>query len=185
MSSPSADPAPSCLPDPDALARLVSNVTGSMCGATFAPAEDSARGQSVCGRMVMLPLQGHRDINIVLSSDAAGARALGAAMFGCAPENLTHAMVDDAIAELLNMVAGQLHTALKLDASLGLPRPTSLAEMAEKGGVGFDDSVLLSSTGIGEMKLWIFERTVPAAEPGTPAKTGGMFRSLFRKLTSA
>jgi hypothetical protein len=182
VSETDADSGPVALPDAPALARLVSNVTGPMCGKTFAPASEHARGQSICGRMFLLPLQGKRDINIILSSDAAGSEALGAAMFGRPPQQLTRQMVDDAIRELLNMVAGQVQKHLKIDQPLGLPRPISLAELTAAVGVGFSDALLLTSSGIGDMKLWIFERTHD--EKTVTAPGGGFVRSLFRKLTS-
>lgn len=176
-----ADSGPVALPDAPALARLVSNVTGPMCGKTFAPADDRVRGQSICGRMFLLPIQGERDISIILSSDAAGSEALGAAMFGRPPQQLTRKMVDDAIAELLNMVAGQIQKHLKIDQPLGLPRPISVADLTAEAGVDFSDSLLLTSSGIGDMKLWIFEKTHDEKTVSAPG--GGFVRSLLRKLT--
>ena len=171
------------LPGPETLAALVSNVTETICGTKFVPATDDAtRGQSICGRMVMLPIRGIRDISIILSCDNAGGRALAAGLYHCAADKLTKKMTDDAIAELLNMVAGQIQIALEIDQPLGLPTPTSLAEMAKLGGVGFDDSILLTSQGLGDLKLWIFEKTVPTEDTPTPSKRGKGFRSLFRKL---
>jgi hypothetical protein len=170
------------LPDALTLADLVSNVTETICGTKFVPANDADRGESICGRMVMMPIKGPRDITIVLSCDAAGGQALGAALRGCPREQLTRAMIDDAIAELLNMVAGQIQTALEIDQPLGLPRTTSLAEIAQGGGVGFDDSILLTSKGLGDLKLWIFEKTTATQEAVSVRKPIGRFRSLFQKL---
>jgi Chemotaxis phosphatase CheX len=184
MNRPEGEHKAGSLPDALTLADLVSNVTETICGTKFIPANDSDRGQSICGRMVMLPIKGPRDITIVLSCDAAGGQALGAALRGCPRNQLTRAMIDDSIAELLNMVAGQIQTALEIDQPLGLPRSTSLAEIAQGGGVGFDDSILLTSKGLGDLKLWIFEKTSPTQDAPTVTKSGGMFRSLFRKLSS-
>jgi hypothetical protein len=171
------------LPDARTLAALVSNVTETICGTKFLPADDMLRGQSICGRMVMMPIKGPRDISIVLSCDTSGGQALGSALRGCPRDQLTRAMIDDAIAELLNMVAGQIQTALEIDQPLGLPKPTSLAEISQKGGVGFDDSILLTSQGLGDIKLWIFETAVPTEH--TPKVTSGRpFRSLFQKIRS-
>ncbi len=173
------------LPGPEILAALVSNVTETICGTRFVPASDDlSRGQSICGRMVMLPIPGDRDISLILSCDATGSQALAAALHNRPAEQLTRAMIDDAISEFLNMVAGQIQRALDIDQQLGLPRPTSLAEMAQMGGVGFDDSILLTSQGLGDLKLWIFEKTAPTADVPTPAKQAGAFRSLFRKIGS-
>lgn len=181
QSHPNSDPV--VLPDTAALARLVSEVTGPMCGTTFTPAADHVRGQSICGRMFLLPIPGERDIRIVLSSDAAGCEALGAAMFGRPRDQLTRDMTDDALRELLNMVGGQIQTFLRIDQQLGLPRPTNMAELATMGGAGLLDAQLLTSNGTGDIKMWIFETTGNEKERGAPA--GGLVRSLFRKLTSA
>jgi hypothetical protein len=170
------------LPDALTLADLVSNVTETICGTKFVPANDADRGQSICGRMVMMPIKGPRDITIALSCDAAGGKALAAALRSCPRNELTRAMVDDAIGELLNMVAGQIQTALEIDQPLGLPQSTTLAEIAQRGGVGFDDSILLTSNDLGDLKLWIFEKTSPVQDTNPVKKSGGMFRSLFRKL---
>ena len=184
MSAQHGEPRKSGLPDASTLARLISNVTETASGTTFVPAKDDlARGMSICGRMVLLPIQGPRDISVVLSCDAAGGRALGAALRGCPAAQLTREMIDDSIAELLNMVAGQIQTELEIDQPLGLPRRTSLAELSQGGGVAFDDAILLTSEGLGDLKLWVFERTVPVegTEPARPG-IGKRFRSLFSKL---
>ena len=167
------------------MARLVSNVTETMCHASFVPAGDSERGESVCGRMALLPIRGARDISIVLSCDQPGARALAAGLFGCPQDEVSPEMIDDAVAELLNMVGGQITSALSLDQALGLPRRTSLAELAGGQGVGIDDSVLLRSDGSVDLKLWIFERAA-AAPPKAAAGSGRWtVRSLIQKLSGA
>jgi Chemotaxis phosphatase CheX len=180
---PEGDPPKAVLPDALTLAALVSNVTDTICGTKFVPADDMMRGQSICGRMVLLPIKGIRDISVVLSCDSSGGRALGAALRRCPPDQLTRAMIDDSIAELLNMVAGQIQTALEIDQPLGLPRTTSLSEISQKTGVGFSDSILLTSQGLGDLKLWIFETTAPV-EPAPRATSGRTFRSLFQRVRS-
>ncbi len=182
MSIVESDRKGSPLPDAVTLARLVSNVTETVAGTRFVPGDDLARGQSICGRMVLLPIQGPRDISVVLSCDSAGGRALGAALRDCPVDQLTRGMIDDAIAELLNMVAGQIQTELEIDQPLGLPRPTTLAEMSQGGGVGFDDSILLTNDTLGDLKLWVFERKAPVEGAQSLPNSGRGFRSLFRKL---
>ena len=175
----------SSLPDSATLARLVSNVTETMCGTTFVPGEDAARGQSVCGRMVLLPIPGARDVSVVLSCDQQGGRALAAGLFGCPGAQVTTEMIDDAIAELLNMVGGQITAAMSIDQALGLPRATSLAELANDSGVGFHDSILLTSASVADLKLWIFERAAAPPTRATPTRAPFTVRSLIRKLQGA
>lgn len=168
------------LPDAVKLASLVSNVTEPVTGTRFSPAVNETRGQSICGRMVMLPIKGARDISVVLSCDIAASRALAAALRGCRDNELTSEMIDDGIAELLNMVAGQIQGELEIDQPLGLPRITSFSELAAGGEVSFDDSILLSSDSLGDLKLWVFERTVSTG--GHPPRLARGVRSLFRKM---
>jgi hypothetical protein len=140
------------------LATLVSAVTDAMCAVKFSPWDPMARGESLAGKMVLLPLEGERKISIVLAYDGRGGRALAAKLFACAPDTIAPEMIDDAVRELLNMVAGQVSRCLRIDQRLGLPRPTNMAEIAAEGGPGANDSVLLRSEGNADLRLWIFER---------------------------
>jgi hypothetical protein len=171
----------STLPDPRTLARLISNVTNAMCGTTFVPGDPLERGESLCGQMAMIPLKGERNFTVVVSSDTRGSRALGSAFFGCADAGLTQAMIDDAIAELLNMVAGQISATLRLNLALGLPHATTLAEIIASGGDGIADAALFRSEGKIDLWLWIFENHPPAGK--TPERS--IFRSLLKKIRPA
>lgn len=167
----------SALPDAARLAELVSDITDVICGASFAPCSTEDRGLSICGQMVMLPIVGPRDIRLILSCDGDDARALASAMLGgTAPESISSRMVDDAIAEFLNMIAGRIQTALSIDQPLGPPVRTSIGEVALEGGVGFADAILLKSTALGDIKIWIYERK-PNPKSGEKP-----FRSLVRKV---
>ena len=167
----------SSLPDPEILAKLVSNVTKTMFGVSFVPTAGSERGESVCFRMVRMTINGPRKVHIVLSSDRDGSAALAAGLFGCAAPALTPQMVDDAIGELLNMVAGQVIRTIRLDQAIGLPRVTSLAEFAALGGPGLTDTVLLRSDANMHLRLWIFEEQQSVQEK--PTSMAARFRSLI------
>jgi hypothetical protein len=148
---------------------------------TFVPGDPLARGESICRQMVMIPMRGEPDITVVVSSDSQGARALGSRFFGCAESELTEQMSDDAIAELLNMVAGQLSTSLGSTHVLGLPARTNLSEIAAAGGLGLDDAALLRSEGDIDLGLWILENQPVAAKSAAGSPRGG-FRSLLRRI---
>ena len=165
------------LPDPETLAALVSNVTRTMCGVSFVPGDAMGRGESICRRMAMIPLQGDPNVTVVVASDAQGSRALGAAFFGRSPSAITPQMAEDAIAELLNMVAAQISTALGGAHKLGLPATTTLPEIAAAGGLRLNDAALLHSEGAIDLGLWILESPSPSAE----VSTGGL-RALLRKF---
>jgi Chemotaxis phosphatase CheX len=171
----------STLPDPKILAALISNVTRTMCGTTFTSGDPLTRGESLCGQMVLIPLTGKRSFTVVVSSDTRGSRALGAAFFGCAESELTQPMIDDAIAELLNMVAAQISNALGSTHTLGLPARTTLPEIAADGGLRLDDAALLHSEGKIDLGLWILERPAAAPTAGAAPAPGG-FRSMLRKF---
>ena len=171
------------LPDLETLAALVSNVTRTMCGVVFVPGDAMGRGESICRQMVKIPLRGDPNITVVVSSDSQGSRALGAAFFGRGPAEVTPQMISDAIAELLNMVAAQISTALGSTHALGLPSRTTLTEIAAGGGLRLADAALLHSEGAIDLGLWILESpgTTTAAQPPHPAPTGPL-RSLLRKI---
>jgi hypothetical protein len=165
------------LPDPQVLAKLVSFVTEQLCEAVFLPEDPLERGESVCAKMYLLPLVGEPRISVVLGCDRRGSRALARAIFKCDDSALKNDIADDAVRELLNMVASQIRTALVPDHNLGLPRLTSLFEIIETGGLKLDDAVLLRSQGKIDLRVWVFEQSVPK-EPEAPR---GIFRSLLRR----
>ena len=90
-------------------------------------------------------------------------------------------MVDDAIAELLNMVAAQISTALGSTHALGLPARTTLPEIAAGGGLRLDQAALLHSEGKIDLGLWILES--PGEGPAAAEPAPGGFRSLIRKFS--
>jgi hypothetical protein len=157
-------------------------VTRTMCGVVFVPGDAMERGESICRQMVMIPLRGDPNITVVVSSDAQGSRALGAAFFGRAPKDVSPQMISDAIAELLNMVAQQISNALGSTHTLGFPTRTTLTEIAAGGGLRMADAALLHSAGAIDLGLWVLESasTAKGAAPAAPAR-GGLW-SLLRKL---
>jgi hypothetical protein len=168
--------------DAEEIAGVVSAVTEALCGATFEPWDPLARGESLSGRMILLPLIGPRPLRIALAFDARGRNALAAAMFKCAAVDITPALADDAIRELLNIVAGQVQRTLGINQPLGIPRPTTLAEL---GGPGAQDAVLLRSQGNADLRLWIFEEGDTEGKGEAHPQTFAArlpFRSLIRRL---
>jgi len=161
---------------------LVSNVTATMFGTTFVPGGGEIRGESLCQQMVMMRLPAEREITVALSSDEPGGRYLSAAFLGCPPEKVTREMIDDVIAELLNMIAGQISKALDLEHLIGLPSRTTLADLFQACGLGAKDPVLLRSQAEVDLGLWIFEAQPVEDEAAAVRTGGGGFRSLIRKI---
>jgi chemotaxis phosphatase CheX-like protein len=170
----------------ESLASLVTSVTATMCDVKFNPWDPMARGESLAGKMVLLPLEGERKISIVLAYDVRGGRALASKLFRLAPDQLSSDLIDDAVRELLNMVAGQVSRSLKIDQRLGLPRPTNMAEIAAEGGPGAADSVLLRSEGQADLRLWIFERVEHQVGGPVPGRipVGKRVKLLVKRLVA-
>jgi hypothetical protein len=145
------------LPDPATLATLVSTVTETMCGVSFAPAAESERKPELCWRMATLPIPGQRPIRVVLSSSQPGATALGAALFGMPATDLDETMINDALCELLNMAAGQIKSALALDQALGLPKIVKNPDSVPQQDLVRREGVLLRSRGEIDLLIWVSE----------------------------
>jgi hypothetical protein len=113
------------LPQPDTLARLVSNVTETMFGMKFSLADAVDQhpwSPPSPWHTVVLPILGGRPLLVAMASDVIGGRALGSAMFACPVEKVDKQMIDDSLSELVNIVAGQIKSVLGLDQALGLPK---------------------------------------------------------------
>jgi hypothetical protein len=113
------------LPSPEALARLVSYVTDTMLTlpcALLPGADTPARLRTLSWRTALVPIPGARPLTIALSSDEKGCLALAAALFACDAKAVDLEMIDDTLGELVNMIAGQVRTAVVQDQALGLPR---------------------------------------------------------------
>ena len=119
------------LPSPEELAQLVSYVFEIML---TMPCElvgrRSPRGgetlrdrlKTLVWRTAVLPIGGTRPLTVSLSSDEKGCLALGAALFACEKVAVDQEMIDDTLRELVNMIGGQVRTAIAKDHALGLAR---------------------------------------------------------------
>jgi Chemotaxis phosphatase CheX len=145
------------LPDAKSLAVLVSNVTQTMCGVSFSPEERQARPKDLAWRVCTLGIAGQRPIRVVLTSDEAGATALGAALLGFPAEKLGTEMIEDSLKELLNMAAGQIMRALSLDQALGLPKLATRIESEAIWEEAIDKGIVLRSNSDLSMLIWITE----------------------------
>jgi len=114
------------LPTPEALAAMVTNVTKTMFGITFAL--DTGTDTELPGQTwhaATLPIRGAHPLTVAIAADGEAARTLACAMFSCAPAGLDSTMIADALSEMVNIVAGQVKAALSLDQALGLPKVVS------------------------------------------------------------
>lgn len=141
---------------PDKLAELVSSVTQTMLGIRFQPVEASELPGKKGWRTAVLPIDGGTPLVVGLSSDEDGCTALGSAMFACTASEVDAAMMNDSLCELVNMTAGLLRSAMKLDQALGLPAMLSTAEESMKLEEQGAQRVKLKAEGIG-MVLWVHE----------------------------
>jgi len=135
-----------------------------MCDTVFVAGDPLERGESLCRRLVMISMQGDPSIIVVLAVDDDGAHALASSFFSCAPRDVTKSMIDDVIAELLNMVAGHISNALPQRCTLGLPRWITLDDLGRKN-LDFDDAILFRSEGRIDLGLWLLEEKPIWVEP--------------------
>jgi hypothetical protein len=78
--------------------------------------------QDLNWRTAVLPIAGSHPLTVVLSSNEHGCLSLGAALFACDKGAVDQEMVDDTLRELVNMIGGQVRSAIAKDQSLGLAR---------------------------------------------------------------
>jgi hypothetical protein len=115
------------------VAKLVSNVTQTMLGLRFGLAPLAEVSADLVWRAALLDI-GDRSMSVALSSSQAGCTILGAALFACAAGAVDASMMNDSLAELVNMTAGQIKGALMLDHALGLPRVLESKERLDAAG---------------------------------------------------
>src|ERR1017187_10498974 len=113
------------MPKAERLAALVSNVTETMLGISFVPAETKPAHPYLNLRTAIMLVDGPRPVSVGLSSDEAGCAKLTAAMFGWKPEGVDVGMINDALRELVNMTAGLLKREMALDQALTGPRTSA------------------------------------------------------------
>lgn len=140
------------IPTPETLAAMVSSVTKTMFGISFdfassgppAPIQDTSPW-----RTAVLPITGKQPIRVAIASDSTGGPALAGMMFACSAADADAAMVDDSLGELVNIVAGQVKTAMGLDQALGLPKVT----VGAARGDGWRGATL--HNGAKEVRVWV------------------------------
>ncbi len=145
------------LPDPETLAKLVSNVTTTMLGIAFRPVVgDPTPPQDREWKTALLAIPGGRPITIGLASDLESGHQLCAAMFQCPSRDVDAAMMEDSLRELTNMTAGLVKNVLSLDQSLGLPKILPGSAMPSRGAPPHTQSVMLQADRLG-LLLWVSE----------------------------
>lgn len=145
------------LPPPDKLAALVSSVTETMCGLSFA-ATGAPQPLTSQWRTAALAIEGPRPIMVALSADLASCSAIGAAMFGCPADTIDPGMQEDVLRELVNMTAGQIKRVLSLDEALGLPRIMTETDLMKAVNPPHLCNTPLVAGGV-KLVLWIGPRT--------------------------
>lgn len=103
------------------MARIVSQVTEPVLGITFNEAREAPLAVGTDWKTAALPIEGGHPITVAVAADDACCRQLGATMFATKAEIVDETMVADALCELVNMTAGLVKSALRIDQALGLP----------------------------------------------------------------
>jgi hypothetical protein len=103
------------------MARIVSQITEPVLGITFTEATAPQASVGADWKTAALPIHGGFPITVAVAADSVCGRQLGATMFATPAESVDDTMVNDALCELVNMTAGLLKSALRIDQALGLP----------------------------------------------------------------
>jgi len=122
------------IPDHHGLTDLFNNVTTSMLCMDCTVANDLAADPKEYHSTAVLPIPGDGGFTLAVSSDLQGCTVLSAAMFAVDATEVDAEMINDTMAELANMAAGQLKGRLSLGNSLGLPVNLAGKEFADKAG---------------------------------------------------
>lgn len=145
------------LPGPEVLAGLVSEVMQTMFSIGFGFDEPSGITppwrDTETWRTLGVPIAGGVPVVVIVASDRAGATRLATAMFDCPQEDVDGAMIDDALGELVNIVAGQLKPSLGPDRVLGLPQV-----LMAGAGLAAEDApwrAAFLSTRQGDVRVWV------------------------------
>lgn len=120
------------LPSPEVLAGIVSGITETMFGMSFVLADGASSDapKIPTWRTVVLPIPGRRPLSVAIASDEASGQTLGSAMFSCPVSEVDREMAEDSLRELVNIVAGQVKSAMGVDDALGLPKMLATGEGA-------------------------------------------------------
>jgi hypothetical protein len=148
------------LPPSERLAVLVSNVTQTMLGISFAPCLGAQAHPDPCWHTAVMLIDGARPLTVGLSSSQEGCLALTAALLSCPASAVDPAMINDALCELVNMTAGLLKMEMAIDQALSLPQVVTdarvLASLAE-----LHPGLVLKAKEIG-LALWAYEGRMTA-----------------------
>jgi hypothetical protein len=117
--------------------------------------DERERQTGLTWRTAILPIPGKRPLTVGLSSDDHGCSRLSAALFACSTEEVDHTMMNDALCQLVNMMAGLLKRCMSLDQPLGLP------EIVVGQGAPMpppqSPHVITLTAGPLDLVLWIYE----------------------------
>ncbi len=116
------------------MARIVSQVTEPVLGITFSEARDAPLKVGTGWKTAALPIEGGNPLTVAVAADDACCRQLGATMFATKAEVVDDTMVNDALCELVNMTAGLVKSALRIDQALGLPTMREIAILQTSDG---------------------------------------------------
>jgi hypothetical protein len=145
------------LPDLEAVATLVSGVTETMFKLPFALEHADGTGvhheDATQWRTLGLVLSGQRPLLVAISSDGPSGRQLASTMFQCELSEVDAVMVDDAIGELVNILAGQLKLVMGLDDDIGLPHVVSVPVSGESEAPRWRAAFLRSNQH--ELRVWV------------------------------
>lgn len=114
------------LPSRDTLATLMTSVSLVILGEAGALRESPSGTVADDWHSLAILLTGASPLRISMAADDTSATALASAFMSVETAQVAPTMRLDALAELLNIVAGQIKSLLALDSDLGLPMPCAV-----------------------------------------------------------
>ena len=127
-------------------------VIQSVCGSTLGLELDGPDGRSGDASLeqpigALVEISGETPASLLLECSEAMARAAASAMFVMEPDELTSRDLQDAVSELVNIIAGNVRALVSAGSQLGIPQAT--VESAEnRGGFEPDHEFNLSCDGM-------------------------------------
>lgn len=135
-------------PDVAQLLDITRNVWTEFLGIGLAPvqSEKSPSRSSLSGCLASVTIDGEWNGFVAVACSRPLARRAAASMFGVASDAVTTDQIEDTIAELANIIGGNVKAILPCPSRLSLPAYQEVP-LATLGSGGVGQSVLLSSNG--------------------------------------
>lgn len=145
--------------NPDDICQLASTIWETMVALPIEPARDESTAQASRSTVACVQITGAWNGAVMLECPEAVSRHAAATMFSCSPGQVTPADMQDAVAELTNMLAGNLKGLMPEGCFLSMPSVVEGADYSTRlPGSRVIHRVGMSCTG-NRVTITVLERT--------------------------